>query len=479
MKRISLIIGIALMAVSCEDFLVERPHTSITSDIAISKASDVEYAVNGIYSLMASAGYYGGTMFYYGDIKGDDVQSLYQSGRDTYYCYMFSHTSNGLHAGSLWGRPWYVIRQASNVIEAIESGKISGDKDELNNYLGQAYATRALATFDLTRVFGYPYAKDNGASWGVPIIDHVIGIDECPVRNTVAECYDFIIAQLNKAIPLMSKMKDDGHMNQYSARALLSRVYLYCERNKEAFETASSLIEELKSTSYQLASYDNYVAQFSLDNKFSSESLFEIAFTQSNNPSWDSLSYLYHWWGYADMIVTSDFMNLLDEDWWDIRWWLVYNERGSQWWINKYPGPGPNRWTPAVYNNYMVLRLSEVYLNAAEAAVKGGGDLAKGMEYLNAIVYRSNPSNTEQIVTSDTYTLDRVLKERRLELVCEGHRYFDALRNGLTIKREGGLHLTGAPTNIDWNYEKCVLPIPVEQFEVNPDMQQNPGYSRE
>ena len=474
MKKIAFIILMAFLGASCSDFLVEYPHTSITSDKAIETLDDVDYAVNGIYDLMAISGYYSGAMFYYGDVKGDDVQSLYQSGRDVYYCYMFAHVANGLRAGSLWGRPWYVIRQACNVIDAIESGKVDALAAATNNYLGQAYALRALAHFDLTRLFGYPYPKDNGASWGVPIVDHVLAVDENPIRNTVAECYDFIIKELNKAIPLMSTAKDDSRMNQYAARALLARVYLYCEKNKEAYETASSLIEELKGTSWQLADRANYIRQFDLNNTFSSESLFEIAHSQSDNPSWDALSYLYHWWGYADMIVTLDFVNLLWEDPDDIRLNLISNERGYQWWLMKYPGP--DHWTPAVYNNYMVIRLSEVYLIAAEAGVKGGGNKAKALEYLNAIVNRANPA---KMVSEAEFTLDRVLTERRKELVGEGHRFFDALRNGKTIRRQGGVHLVGVPTDIDWNYEKCVLPIPVDQFQLNPDMQQNPGYTRD
>ena len=474
MKKLLLLISIVFVTASCADFLVEYPHTSITSDKAISTVKDVNYAVNGMYDLMAIAGYYSGAIFYYGDVKGDDVQSLYQSGRDVYYCYMFAHVANGLRAGSLWGRPWYVIRQASNIIAAIEGGKVTGTKEELNDYLGQAYAVRALAHFDMLKCFGYPYAKDNGASWGVPTVDHVLALDEYPLRKTVAESFDFIIGQMNKAIPLLSKNKNNGHINQYAARALLARIYLYCEKNKEAFDTASALIEELKGTSYQLASHDGYIAQFALNNTFRAESLFEIAHSQSDNPSWDALSYLYHWWGYADMIVTLDFINLLREDPNDVRWGLVSNERGQQWWLMKYPGPRHN--TAAVYNNYPVVRVSEVYLIAAEAAVKGGGDKNKGLNYLNAIVSRANPAKS---VAAADFNLDRVLKERRLELVGEGHRYFDALRNHKVIKRVGGVHLTGAPTDIDWDYEKCILPIPVSQFELNPDFQQNPGYSKE
>ena len=91
--------------------------------------------------------------------------------------------------------------------------------------------------------------------------------------------------------------------------------------------------------------------------------------------------------------------------------------------------------------NNVVLRLSEVYLIAAEAGCKLGGDAAvQGLGYLNDIVKRGNPENE---VTMADYTLDRVLDERSKELVGEGHRFFDLLRNGKTIIRKGSaLHET-------------------------------------
>ena len=69
-------------------------------------------------------------------------------------------------------------------------------------------------------------------------------------------------------------------------------------------------------------------------------------------------------------------------------------------------------------NNYVIFRLSEVYLNAAEAGVKiGGASAVKGLNYLNAIVQRANPVKE---VTAAEYTLDRVLEERSKELIGEG-----------------------------------------------------------
>ena len=74
--------------------------------------------------------------------------------------------------------------------------------------------------------------------------------------------------------------------------------------------------------------------------------------------------------------------------------------------------------------------------------------------------------------------MERVLEERRKELIGEGHRFFDLLRNGMKVIRTGNKHLENAIKEIDWNYERSILPIPEDQFIFNPDMPQNPGYSK-
>ena len=483
MKRI-FVLWVAILTISCGDSYLDKfPADAVVTEKAITTLDEAETAVNGLYALIASDYYYAAAIYLYGDMKGDDLQCLYITNRDDYAMYTFNHTTASTNNCGLWGRPWYTIRNASRVIEAIDKGWVTdaeADTVRLNDYKGQAIAIRALCHFDLLRTHGYPYAKDNGASWGVPIVDHALTVDEQPIRNTVAECYDFIIGELKRAIPLMSTAKSNGYMNAYAARALLARVYLYREMNKEAFTTAQKLIEELKSNGqYSLASRDNYIEQFDLDHKFGSESLFEIAFSSNDNPGRDGLSYLMHWWGYADIVATRDFVDLMFEDSDDIRCELldeVSNSKYDQrYWLMKYPDTAYK--TPSLENNYMVLRLSEVYLIAAEAGVKAGGEYrAPALGYLNEIVQRANPAKS---VSDAEFTLDRVLTERRKELVGEGHRYFDALRNGKTIVRKGGWHLDAAPEEIDWDMTECVLPIPKEQFQMNPDMQQNPGYPLE
>lgn len=483
MKKI-FVLWMAVLSFSCgESYLDKFPADAVVTEQAITTLDEAETAVNGLYSLIASTYYYAASLYLYGEVKGDDMQCLYMTNRNDYYMYIFDHTTTSPNNGGLWGRPWYTIRNACRVIEAIDDGRVTDaatDTVRLNDYKGQALAIRALCHFDLLRTHAYPYAKDNGASWGVPTVDHALSIDEQPIRKTVAESFEFIINDLKKAIPLLTTAKSDGYMNAYAARALLARVYLYREMNEEAFTTARNLIEELNGNGqYHLASRDNYLAQFDLNHKFGSESLFEIAFSSNDNPGRDGLSYLMHWWGYADLVATKDFADLMFEDPDDIRCGLldeVYNGGVDlRYWLMKYPGTAYD--VPSSENNYMVLRLSEVYLIAAEAGVKAGGDYrAPALDYLNKIVQRANPAKS---VSDAEFTLDRVLTERRKELVGEGHRYFDALRNGKTIVRRGGWHLEAAPEEINWDVTECVLPIPKEQFQMNPDMQQNPGYPRE
>ena len=122
-----------------------------------------------------------------------------------------------------------------------------------------------------------------------------------------------------------------------------------------------------------------------------------------------------------------------------------------------------------------VLRLSDIYLIGAEAALKKPQpDQTKADEYLNAIIQRANPAAVHVTATEEL-----VLKERRKELVMEGHRFFDAMRLGKAITRSGGFHFLN---NVDlinptWSDFRCVKPIPQAEIDVNHNIEQNPDYN--
>ena len=165
-------------------------------------------------------------------------------------------------------------------------------------------------------------------------------------------------------------------------------------------------------------------------------------------------------------------MNLyLNEDPDDVRLGLlVADKNGTERTINKYPGRGS-----VTINNVRVLRLSDIYLIGAEAALKKASpdqDLAD--EYLYQIRHRANPN-----VTKIDATLDLIAKERRKELVLEGHRLYDVLRQGAEITRQGGSHFLNGNDliTVKWSDYRTVMPIPQAEIDANPNILQNPEYN--
>lgn len=147
MKKNIIILGlISLLTISCgDDFLSTKPSDSVPTEEALGTEKDIDNAVNGLYDLLSTYGYYSGTMFFYGDMKGDDMQSSYNSGRSCNRSYLYDHRATSLNAGSLWGRPFYTIRNAWNIINAIDEGIVKdGSEQALKALKGEAMAIVAL-----------------------------------------------------------------------------------------------------------------------------------------------------------------------------------------------------------------------------------------------------------------------------------------------------------------------------------------------
>ena len=132
------------------------------------------------------------------------------------------------------------------------------------------------------------------------------------------------------------------------------------------------------------------------------------------------------------------------------------------------------------YRPIMVYRFAETYLIAAEAALmKSSVDQTKANTYLHEVRKRANPA-----VTQVTATVDLVLKERRKELIGEGHRYYDLGRLGRTIDRNtsdnklpgNSEYVTVDPWNRGGDQYQVILPISQSQRTANPAAVQNPGY---
>lgn len=486
MKTIKYIFLGALISLttSCGNgWLDVEPSTNIPSGSAIQSLEDVDYCLNGIYNLMRNTDYYSGRMIYYGDVTGDDAQAI-KTGKRTDDYYLMDITKD-TGPSSHWEYAYTIIQNCNIILSQIDQLDIEeDDQSEFNDLKGQTLAIRGFALFDLTRFFGYPYAKDNGASLGVPIVKTVSNTDNKPSRNTVAECYRAVIDDLKDATDLLSEKFNKGKINKWAAMTLLSRAYLYSEDNLHALETAEAAIKGAEKNKYRLWSNSEYAGAWGQD--FASgnpgEVLFELVNLTVDGVGKESVAYLCWQGGYDDYCLTSSFYELMQEDPDDVRnsAYIVVKDTKRAY-INKFK---PQTGKAVEDANIPVLRISELYLIAAEAAVKQNNNV-KAVEYLDAIVNRANPAKT---VKGKTITLDDVLLERRKELFGEGHRMFDAIRNHKRIERKESTkvfpeisetkHLTMQKESMsfDWTYYRVVLPIPKAEMNSNSNMEQNPEY---
>ena len=494
MKNIykSITLGIMLLALSaCGDsWLNLDPSTSVPSDDAITDYYSATVALNGLYDGIQGSSsrveYYGARMFYTGDVRGEDMQARAQSLR-TSSTYEMKYTLD--NAPVIWSIPYNVIRRANRIIQAVEDGKVADATEaQLNGLKSEALAIRALVHFDLCKLYGNPYNVDNGASLGVPIVLEPIAMNALPKRSTVAEVYAQVISDLKESLDLggLKTTKNYGYVNSWYVKSLLSKVYLYKEDNEQALAVAEDV---LKNSPYELWTAAEYVEGWNTKDTGRKEMLFEVI--NKNSSDWtdrEGIAYLMYEEGYADLIATKSFIEMLGSQPDDVRNGILIAPQVNKdfmelygktpIFVNKFPKAGGD----VRLNSLPMMRLSEVYLIAAEAAAKLNKS-DKAAEYLNVIHLRANPTATA--ISQADATLARISIERRKELVGEGQRFFDAMRNNETVVRYTSqenmqLHYILIPESqkFDRTYFRTLLPIPVAEVNVNPNLrgQQNPGY---
>ena len=454
----------AVTFTSCDGYLDTLPSDSLSEEDAITTIQDVETALNGAYYNLKSNSYYGNDFVSRAEVGGEDIQTISQGGKRTESFYRFVHRQNN-SPSSLWVIPYRIINRTNVLLKAIDEGKISAGK-ELNNARGEALALRALCHFNLLITYGKPYFVEKGNTPGVVLAKSIIGPNELPSRSTVAEGYAMVIEDLEKALDLIDSKVKNGRFNLWAVKSLLARVYLYKGEYDKAFDCAKDVIEN---SPYKLVPHDEYLSAWK--GRYTTESVLDIEISDLDSGNREMLGYVIHPKGYAAVSTTKAFEDLLNENKDDVRLGLLADtsEKGRTY-VNKYPGIDGK---PAV-NNIRVIRLSDIYLIAAEAALKKKPeDHESADKYLNAIIERAIPKADKVIATTEL-----VLNERRKELVMEGHRLYDILRLGIEVKREGGYHFLNSVDLVSPSYKdfRTILAIPQSEIDVNPNIKQNEGY---
>lgn len=483
MKKKSLyIIALASLTMfSCKDFLDVKPTDSTDSSVTIQTLADAKVMINGLTRKVAQSSLYGRNMLLYGDTKGGDL-TIVSQGRGLDALYVFNHSVNNNNYADFWTDGYNAIMQANNIIKSIDGLQAAGTELDFNNYEGQALTFRALLHFDLVKLYGKTYTEDPNAH-GVPVVTELLETSALPLRSKVSDVYTQIIADLEAAAPLLSKTKSNGYINYYLNRAILSRVYMTMGNYDKALATAEEIID---SKVYSLYSNSEWVSSWA--NQFGKESIFEITIAKDQGDLGSSSLGFYYLKNkvnnaLGNFTASDYFLERLGQDETDVRWGIFTDdELERQASCYKYvgsvemDGDGKDTYTAV---NIKVARLSEIYLNAAESALKKSSpDKTKAATYLNEIRKRSPKL---PLATAATVTEQMILDEKSKELYGEGFRYWDMIRTNKTITfndEHVGVSMTHREKSINRTFYKTILPIPRLELDANPGLeeQQNPGY---
>ncbi len=495
MKKLFFIIATIVFTLSfssCgEDWLETYPEVQLSDEEAILTVADARIAINGAYDLMRDYRFYGRELWASEDSGTDDVVLRTDNSARFTTTYMWTFRPGDQFFSPIWDQGYLILLAANQIIMRLPNIEpaTEAEKIEKEQILGEAYFVRALVHFELVKVFAQAYNFTSDASHrGVPYMLEPSTENNVP-RNTVKEVFEYLIEDLKTAI---STMNIDQPAVPYSAgklaaKAILARVYLYKAATSGVadFTEAAKLAEEvINSKKYIVATPEQYrvsatgnafISEMWLpDAGYSSESIFTLPYSPTERQYTDALSkiYLDKEKGYADLLPSDDIRALIGSDENDVRNSLFYVSSDGKQSLRKFFGPTDN-WDLA---NLNIIRISEMYLIAAEGYVKGSAkDEVRALRYLNEI--KTN-RGLAAISTTGADLVSEILLERRKELAFEGGRKSDLKRLNFPVVR--GVDSQN-PANQDFGVSypdyRFAAPISEDEMNANKEMVQNDGYN--
>jgi starch-binding outer membrane protein, SusD/RagB family len=449
MKKIFYFIVLILLLgnFSCKKFLTQEPYNNISVEDVFKDYEGARTTLAGCYEKLISSDYYNRTFSIYPEITSGNIKYSRASNQALQISYNFSNDiiSNDMNG---FYRNAYAIIYNTNTIIANVNKIADASLLQKNKFLADAYCIRALAHFDLARVFGQAYNFTIDASHPcISIKNNLSPVLSSPTTlQTCKQVYSQVMSDLDSAIllyPNSINIFTVGNIKTYfsidAAKALQSRVALYSNDWTKTINTATEIIN---SNRYTLLTNSGYVASWSKKN-ISTESIFELAF---GNRIATSLGDYYSLKSttYGQLGTTTDLLNLFSIG--DTRAkasMFIDSAVNSTTYsfTKKYQGLNDSA------NNIKVIRLSELYLNRAEAYAETN-NLSAALADLNLIRKRGLPAATTFASTDKQVILDEIFNERRRELCFEGHAFFDFSRKQKNI------------TRIDCNATTCSFTYP-------------------
>lgn len=462
---------------SCSDFLTEEPKQEQSNELTFATFDGVNKAAAAMYGMFQSDAWYDGEFTLMSELRCGNAKnptSVPGSGRyrsDTQWIYSDHSTS------PLWSYAYYTIARANNVINNLDD-KVGKDatQQQVNNVKAEALFIRALCYFDLVITYCQPYNYNatEDDKMGVPLV--LVTENGKPARDSKENVYNQIVADLLQAESIMADDYVRAGVTDKAAtptkpaiQALLSRVYLYMNKWQEAANYATKVISNKK---YELAPADAYAAMFSAATApEGGEIIFEVYGSDKNeywdNSGWAHLPYITttdDQGSHGDVCATKDLYDLYSEG--DVRK-SMFKQHGNDYFPTKYSGK-PKDSDPK-FTNVPILRLSEMYLNRAEAIINGAS--IQGVTAESDLRKIATVRGASQTAAA---TKQGVFDERRRELAFEGHITADYARCNKSMTRKD--FDDSKNKDVAFPSYMWALPIPHRELTANPNVAPNPGY---
>ncbi len=480
-----LTVSLSIITACSDEFVNEDPPYAIDSENYFNSKTDYENALIGAYDLLQST--YVNVLL--GEIASDNTLSGGESATDVVGFQQIDdmiHTPVNSNLKDIWNWMFAGVYRASYILEFKDKTDFEGK----NQIIAEARFLKAYYNFELVKWFGpIPIKVDKRFA-----VNDVTSIP----RASVSEVYANIESDLLFAVDNLSvTASQQGRATKGAAQALLGKVYLY--QNK--FVNASNVLEDLISdNNYSLVS--NYNTIFENAGENGPESVFEVQYFDGQGAGFGCLqcsegnvavgfngvrNYNGSFFesGFSFNVPTQQAYNayevgdnrrdvaILNIVTWAAANNATYGEgyKHTGFFNRKYlPRQGDsntgdqNLTNP---NNYRAIRYADVLLMAAEAFNRGGIDDGKARTYLNLVRRRAFGDLNHDISASGAALTDFILAERRLELMGEGHRFFDLVRTNRAVGTIPGF--TAGKNE--------VFPVPFEEIQFsNGNWQQNTNY---
>jgi hypothetical protein len=514
---IALMAVMSFSSVSCDSELDIEKHGNLGSmDDFYTTDENVMQATASLYTEMRGMYY---NWFMTKNMLADDVWAGGGSRGDNAEMEKLNEYTFGTDCGmiqSLYSSLYGVIYKANLIIDKTE-----GETAVMKRAIAEAKVFRAWASFELVTLFGT-----------APVVDHLLTPDEYRQGNSEPEAmWALIESDLNEAIssgtlPSKSDANDQEtgiRATKELAQAFLGKAYLFQGKNSEA---AAMLDNVINSKKYALFGGD-YDMQFHAAYNNNCESMFELQKRNDNEQLWTQMDMVFIMQGWRTSVLnySGNFGNILAQGMYGfcnprkslydafVAWegangkrlnktiltydqvasngvtlqtgQFLYGSEGYFMWKNQALKEDlisdMSYFQVGQYTDLKVMRYAEVLLLAAEANLQAGNS-TKALEYINLIRSRAGETALSSVSLSDIKT------EKRLELCNESVRFQDLVRWGdaeSAMKEQGKQVPVFTTTGAEWLYSNQnygfsekhkLLPIPLKEIELNPNMTQNAGW---